>query len=79
MRKYIYSYFTAILYERYFQIFSDSTLQQALNYYNEETIAEAEVLLHNKAASGKRLMKRQVTKGKRNFERHICYDKGNGC
>ena len=30
-----------------------------LNYYNEGTIAEAKVLLHNKITPGKRLMKRQ--------------------
>jgi len=40
----------------------DLTLQQALNYYNEDTIAEAKVLLHNKVALGKRLIK---TKGER--------------
>jgi len=42
-----------------------------LNYYNEETISEAQALLHNKIAPEKRFIKRKgVGKTKRNIERH---------
>jgi len=37
----------------------DSTFQMMLNYYNEETISEAEALLHNKIAPEKRFIKRK--------------------